>query len=171
MPVYIQLSCVAYDDIESPEERALLGDISGDEHAANFVELIDGDESLIRATSLAEPYCEQWTPQDFTSMLHEVLRQEPYLMATVVLDANIDGVSDILQLLGFEEVRSFHIGERTYRRYGGFRIALIDNEVGELATRPAGPVFATEAEAEAEADRRNAADPTLDENIGWQVRR
>ena len=111
MATFIQISEIAYDDIEDEAELEILQSLSGDEEAGCFVEIADGDETKTRRTTL-NPNCnEVYTAEELIDYIEDNLQE-----CTVIVDPSIDGISDYLLEAGFEKIDSYWAHQDKYRR-------------------------------------------------------
>lgn len=110
MTTFIQISVVGYDHIEDAEELAALEAYEGTYDARNFVEILDGDESLIRRTGIKYEVAE---PSELIDWILDGQHDE---ITEVVIDPDLDGISDYLEEAGFELVASYWSSHQTYRK-------------------------------------------------------
>lgn len=114
MATLIQISIVDWEHIEDDEQvaelEALVDSPESFTRNRNFVTIDDGDESLIRSCGILD---EEFTPEQVADF---VLDGEHDDINEVVIDPDIDGVSDFLEMAGFEIVTPYWSSHQTYRR-------------------------------------------------------
>lgn len=108
MTTYIQISTIGYDNIEDQEELEILESLAGDDRMQGFVWIVDGDQSLIRQTSLNPIYGEEFTVQQLLDALTDGEHDD---ITTIIVDEDVDGISDYLDEMGWTRGKSYHTGE------------------------------------------------------------